>query len=202
MSDDASLADLRERLVAQVLATSGIRDERIAAALRDVPRHLFLPHLPPEEAYLDDAIVTKRDAEGQPISSSSQPAIMAIMLDQLDLAPGYRVLEIGAGTGYNAALIRHIIGPAGTVVSVDIETDLVERAREHLASAGYLDVTVDGKTREEPTSGPPTYVAQLAELGDVLLRGKTQLITAADSLGNMAAIDAIYAKAGVERVFE
>ena len=142
VSDDASLAELRERLVAEVLQTSGIRDERIAAALRDVPRHLFLPHLPPEEAYLDDAIVTKRDAEGQPISSSSQPAIMAIMLDQLDLAPGQRVLEIGAGTGYNAALIRHIVGPSGTVVSVDIESDLVERAREHLASAGYPDVTV------------------------------------------------------------
>ena len=142
MSDDASLAELRERLVAEVLATSGIRDERIAAALRDVPRHLFLPHLPPEEAYLDDAIVTKRDAEGQPISSSSQPAIMAIMLDQLDLAPGQRVLEIGAGTGYNAALIRHIVGPSGAVVSVDIEADLVDRAREHLASAGCPDVAV------------------------------------------------------------
>ena len=142
MSDDASLAELRERLVAEVLATSGIRDERIAAALRDVPRHLFLPHLPPEEAYLDDAIVTKRDADGQPISSSSQPAIMAIMLDQLDLAPGQRVLEIGAGTGYNAALIRHIVGPSGAVVSVDIEADLVDRAREHLASAGYPGVTV------------------------------------------------------------
>ena len=142
MSDDASLAELRERLIAEVLATSGIRDERIAAALRDVPRHLFLPHLPPEEAYLDDAIVTKRDAEGQPISSSSQPAIMAIMLDQLDLAPGQRVLEIGAGTGYNAALIRHIVGPSGAVVSVDIEADLVDRAREHLASAGCPDVAV------------------------------------------------------------
>ena len=142
MSDDLSLAGLRERLVAQVLQTSGIRDERIAAALRDVPRHLFLPHLPPQEAYLDDAIVTKRDADGQPISSSSQPAIMAIMLDQLTLAPGQRVLEIGAGTGYNAALMQHIVGPAGTVVSVDIDADLADRAREHLASAGYQDVTV------------------------------------------------------------
>jgi predicted dehydrogenase len=63
-------------------------------------------------------------------------------------------------------------------------------------------VTADGKTREEPTAGPPTYIAQLAELGDVLLRGKAQLITAADSLGNMSAIDAIYAKAGVARVFD
>ena len=142
MTDGTSLAGLRERLVAEVLQTSGIRDERIAAALSDVPRHLFLPHLPPEDAYLDDAIVTKRDADGQPISSSSQPAIMAIMLDQLTLAPGQRVLEIGAGTGYNAALMRHIVGPSGTVVSVDIDADVADRAREHLASAGYPDVTV------------------------------------------------------------
>ena len=142
MTEGTSLAGLRERLVAEVLQTSGIRDERIAAALRDVPRHLFLPHLPPEDAYLDDAIVTKRDADGQPISSSSQPAIMAIMLDQLTLAPGQRVLEIGAGTGYNAALMRHIVGPSGTVVSVDIDEDVADRARGHLASAGYPDVTV------------------------------------------------------------
>jgi protein-L-isoaspartate(D-aspartate) O-methyltransferase len=142
VTDGTSLAGLRDRLVDQVLATSGIRDERIAAALRDVPRHLFLPHLPPQEAYLDDAIVTKRDADGQPISSSSQPAIMAIMLDQLTLSPGQRVLEIGAGTGYNAALMRHIVGPSGAVISVDIEPDLVDGAREHLASAGYPDVTV------------------------------------------------------------
>ena len=142
MTDGTSPAELRERLVAQVLQTSGIRDERITAALSDVPRHLFLPHLPPADAYLDDAIVTKRDADGQPISSSSQPAIMAIMLDQLTLAPGHRVLEIGAGTGYNAALMRHIVGPSGTVISVDIEAELADRAREHLASAGYPDVTV------------------------------------------------------------
>jgi protein-L-isoaspartate(D-aspartate) O-methyltransferase len=136
------LAALRERLVAEVQRVSGVRDERITAALRDVPRHLFLPHLPPRDAYLDDAIVTKRDAGGQPISSSSQPAIMAIMLDQLALAPGQRVLEIGAGTGYNAALISHITGPAGAVTSVDIDDDLASQAREHLAAAGYPDVTV------------------------------------------------------------
>ena len=64
-----------------------------------------------------------------------------------------------------------------------------------------LTVTVGGTARDEPTAGPATYVAQLAELGDVLARGKKQLITNADSLGNMAAIDAIYAKARVERAF-
>src|SRR5215472_9060485 len=137
MTDGTSLAGLRERLVEQVLQTSGIHDERIATALRDVPRHLFLPHLPPEDAYLDDAIVTKRDADGQPISSSSQPAIMAIMLDQLTLASGHRVLEIGAGTGYNAALMQHIIGSAGTVVSVDIEADVADGADGYPPGAPY-----------------------------------------------------------------
>jgi protein-L-isoaspartate(D-aspartate) O-methyltransferase len=107
-----------------------------------VPRHLFLPELRPEAAYRDQAIVTKRDEAGQPISSSSQPAIMAIMLDQLDLAPGQRVLEIGAGTGYNAALISHVVGPTGQVTSVDIDPELVAAAREHLACAGFGDVTV------------------------------------------------------------
>jgi protein-L-isoaspartate(D-aspartate) O-methyltransferase len=142
VTDGTSLEELRERLVAEVRKVSGIRDEPITAALRDVPRHLFLPHLPPPDAYLDDAIVTKRDAAGQPISSSSQPAIMAIMLAQLALAPGQRVLEIGAGTGYNAALMSHITGPAGAVVSVDIDDDLADQARGHLAAAGYPDVTV------------------------------------------------------------
>ena len=64
-----------------------------------------------------------------------------------------------------------------------------------------VTVTVGGVERKEPTEGDATYVAQLKELGDVLLRGKTQLITNADSLGNMSAIDAIYAAAGVERAF-
>jgi protein-L-isoaspartate(D-aspartate) O-methyltransferase len=136
------LTRMRERLATRVIAANHIGSDLVADALWTVPRHLFLPDLPPTAAYRDDAIVTKRDADGLAISSSSQPAIMAIMLDQLDLAPGHRVLEIGAGTGYNAALIRHIVGPSGRVVSVDIDSDLTDQARSHLASAGYPDVTV------------------------------------------------------------
>ena len=114
----------------------------VAEALRTVPRHLFLPEVSARAAYRDDAIVTKRAPDGQPISSSSQPTIMALMLDQLGLAPGQRVLEIGAGTGYNAALISHLVGPAGEVVSVDIDADLVQRARTSLVQAGFPQVTV------------------------------------------------------------
>jgi protein-L-isoaspartate(D-aspartate) O-methyltransferase len=133
---------MRERLADQVVTANRITSERIAAALHEVPRHLFLPGLPPEQAYRDAAIVTKRDAAGIPISSSSQPAIMAIMLDQLNLAPGQRVLEIGTGTGYNAALMSHIVGPEGQVTSVDIDPELVGRAREQLAGAGFGAVRV------------------------------------------------------------
>jgi protein-L-isoaspartate(D-aspartate) O-methyltransferase len=136
------LAQMRERLATRVVADTGIGSERVAAALHAVPRHLFLPEQRPEVAYQNDAIVTKRDETGEPISSSSQPSIMAIMLDQLDLAPGQRVLEIGAGTGYNAALISHVVGPSGQVTSVDIDPELVEQAREHLARAGFCDVSV------------------------------------------------------------
>jgi len=155
VSDESSLARMRERLAARVIIANQIGSTAVAAALQDVPRHLFLPGLAPESAYRDDAIVTKRDGDGQPISSSSQPAIMAIMLDQLDLRPGLRVLEIGAGTGYNAALMRHIVGSAGTVVSVDIDFDVAAQAREHLASAGYPDVIVvaaDGAAGYPPSA--------------------------------------------------
>ena len=77
----------------------------------------------------------KTGADGLPLSSSSQPAIMAIMLEQLGIAPGQRVLEIGTGTGYNAALMTPP-GRAerGSVVTVDIDPDLVGQARANLVA--------------------------------------------------------------------
>ncbi|HEY0805513.1 MAG TPA: methyltransferase, FxLD system [Pseudonocardiaceae bacterium] len=137
----ADIEALRDDLASAVHA-SGAANDHVFAALRTVPRHVFLPDVPPEEAYRDDAIVTKRNADGQPISSSSQPTLMAIMLRQLDIEPGARVLEIGAGTGYNAALLAHLVGPSGHVVTVDIDQDVAVRARANLAAAGFPDVTV------------------------------------------------------------
>lgn len=130
-------------MVAQLESTGSVRDPAVAGAFRAVLRHLFLPGRPLDEVYEDSAIMTKVGARGLPLSSSSQPTIMAIMLELLRLAPGNRVLEVGAGTGYNAALIAHLVGPAGRVVTVDIDPDLAIQARGHLASAGVAGVQVE-----------------------------------------------------------
>jgi protein-L-isoaspartate(D-aspartate) O-methyltransferase len=116
-----------------------IHDPAVAVAFRTVPRHLFLPGVPLEEVYRDIAIPTKR-IDGIPVSSSSQPAMMAEMLQQLDVRLGQRVLEIGAGTGYNAALLASLVGEGGHVTTLDIDDDLVTSAREHLAAAGFSRV--------------------------------------------------------------
>jgi protein-L-isoaspartate(D-aspartate) O-methyltransferase len=130
-----------QALVDRLKSEGHIRTPLVESAFRAVPRHVFVPGVPPDEAYQDEAIVTKR-ANGIAISSSSQPTIMAIMLEQLALEPGHRVLEIGAGTGYNAALMAHIVGEAGKVVTVDMDQDIVDDARRHLAAAGFDRVQV------------------------------------------------------------
>jgi len=82
----------------------------VAAAFLAVPRHEFLPELGAAQAYQDASVMTKSDADGLPVSAGTQPALMAVMLDQLGVAPGQRVLEIGTGTGYKAALLAHLVG--------------------------------------------------------------------------------------------
>ncbi|HEV8641111.1 MAG TPA: methyltransferase, FxLD system [Methylomirabilota bacterium] len=137
----AEISALRQALVDKVKADGHIRSPRIERAFREVPRDLFLPGVAVEEVYRDRYIITKTVA-GEAVSSSSQPQIMAVMLEQLGLEPGHRVLEIGAGTGYNAALIAHIVGETGDVTTVDIDQDIVDEARTHLAAAGFDRVRV------------------------------------------------------------
>jgi protein-L-isoaspartate(D-aspartate) O-methyltransferase len=132
---------LHQTLVDRLKRTGCIESAPVEAAFRAIPRHLFLPGVAPEQAYRDEAIPTKY-LDDRAISSSSQPAIMAIMLEQLGLEPGQRVLEIGAGTGYNAALMAQIVGPTGQVVAIDIDEDIVESARTHLAAVGFERVQV------------------------------------------------------------
>jgi protein-L-isoaspartate(D-aspartate) O-methyltransferase len=141
-ANNSDVLALNQVLIGELKSKGCIQMPHVEAAFRAVLRHLFVPRVPLEEVYSDRAIPSKQDQNGQWLSSSSQPAIMAIMLEQLGLEPGHKVLEIGTGTGYNAALIAHIIGEAGHVVTVDIDESLVGAARRHLAMAGFDQVQV------------------------------------------------------------
>jgi protein-L-isoaspartate(D-aspartate) O-methyltransferase len=174
----------RAGLVDALRDAGRVRSPAVEHALRTVPRHLFLPGLPVTAAYADEAVAVQF-ADGVATSSASQPSMIAIMLEQLDLRPGHRVLEIGAGTGYNAALMASVVGPAGAVTSVDIDEELVDRAAVQLADAGVRTVELvaaDGALGYAPrapydrivlTVGSddvrPEWVAQLAPGGRLLL---------------------------------
>jgi protein-L-isoaspartate(D-aspartate) O-methyltransferase len=138
---NADMTALRQKLVDELKTKGVINSPLVEAAFRAVPRHLFVPGKPLEQVYSDRVIVTK-EIDGMPLSSCEQPAIVAVMLEQLGLEPGQRVLEIGAGTGHTAALIAHIVGESGQVITMDIESDLVSSAREHLVAAGLDRVQV------------------------------------------------------------
>lgn len=144
-SDQQANELLRGAMVDEVIAQHELGGralpQEVEIALRTVPRHLFAPGVPLEQAYADDSIVTKSNERGNPISSVSAPWLQAMMLGQLQVAPGQRVLEIGSG-GYNAALLRELVGPDGSVTTIDIDQEVVHRARACLAAAGYRDVRV------------------------------------------------------------
>ncbi len=140
--DDAGRAEeLRTRLVDGLVAAKSIRTKEVEAAFRAVPRHLFAPEVSLADAYADDIVRTKRDANGVTVSSVSAPWLQATMLEQAEISPGLRVLEVGSG-GFNAALIAELVGPTGAVTTVDIDPDVTARARRCLAAAGYDQVRV------------------------------------------------------------
>lgn len=171
-------------MVAALRAAGRLHSAEVEAALLDVPRHLFLPDLPIVAAYADEAIAVQF-ADGVATSSASQPSMMSIMLEQLAVREGHQVLEVGAGTGYNAALLARLVGPLGSVTTIDIDADLVASAERHLAAAGVKDVELvcgDGALGHPP--GAPydrivltvgssdlrtEWLAQLAQGGRLLL---------------------------------
>ncbi|MFF3345151.1 methyltransferase domain-containing protein [Streptomyces sp. NPDC002779] len=142
-----------------------------------VPRHLFVPYYyvgtvggherrwgeSPDPgarrswlrgAY-DDVPLATRLRDGELLSSSSQPSLMAMMLVALGVRDGDRVLEIGAGTGYNAALLARRLGDDDLVTTVDLEPEITESARQHLAAAGYHPAVLTGDgTRGAPERAP------------------------------------------------
>lgn len=167
MAKQTSSDRLRRRLVRDLRAKGAIRSPAVRDAFLAVPREQFLSGLVAElgleAVYRDDAIVTKRDTRGLALSSSSQPALMAEMLELLAVSPGDRVLEIGAGTGYNAALLTHLVGPNGKVTSIDIDPALARAARKTLrqgAQSSSADPRPLGRTdRPQPAAAPPAFAS-------------------------------------------
>ncbi|MFJ8844629.1 methyltransferase, FxLD system [Streptomyces cyaneofuscatus] len=131
---------LRNALVDQLRADGSARTPAVESALRTVPRHVFVPDVPLEDAYANAPVHIKYDTDGSSISCASQPGVVALMLDQLDAQQGERVLELGAGTGYNAGLLAHLVGESGHVTTLDVDDDLVEGARAQLSAAGITNV--------------------------------------------------------------
>jgi protein-L-isoaspartate(D-aspartate) O-methyltransferase len=194
-ADSVRAAELRSGLVDELVAKGTIVSQEVEAAFRAVPRHLFAPEATLADAYAKKVVRIKRDEHGMTTSSVSAPHIQAFMLEQSGLGPGMRVLEIGSG-GYNAALMAELVGEQGEVTTVDIDPDLVARARECLQAAGYPQVNVvladaEGGVpscapydRIVVTAGawdiPPAWIEQLVEGGRIVvplrMRGLTRSI--------------------------
>ncbi|MFI8965613.1 methyltransferase domain-containing protein [Streptomyces sp. NPDC053493] len=158
-------ARARRALVREIEAYGALGDPAWREAFARVPRHLFVPYYyvsgtggyerlwsgdpaPLRRtrwlrgAYRDSALAT-RVRDGELVSSASQPSLMAQMLEALDVHDGHDVLEIGAGTGYNAALLCERLGDEH-VTTIDLDEEIAESARAHLAAAGYRPAVVTG----------------------------------------------------------
>jgi protein-L-isoaspartate(D-aspartate) O-methyltransferase len=162
-----------------------LQTRRVIDALSTVPREAFVPDERCSDAYVDAAVAIKWNENGVPISSLSQPQIVATMLELLDVHPGHRVLEIGTGSGYNAALLNVLVGTNGEVMSVEIEADLAKNAESALAAIGCSGVRIEvadgyyGQPGRAPydriivtTGAPdiaPAWVEQLVEGGRLVL---------------------------------
>ncbi|MGK5733754.1 methyltransferase domain-containing protein [Streptomyces sp. URMC 124] len=156
---------LREELVERLRAAGELTDPRWRRAFAEVPRELFVPSYyagvpggrhrlsaaDPDPlgheswlvgAYADEPLAT-RVRDGELITSSSQPSLMAMMLSALNVQDGHTVLEVGTGTGYNAALLAHRLGD-GKVTTVDLDPEITDPARDHLAAAGFHPEVVTG----------------------------------------------------------
>jgi protein-L-isoaspartate(D-aspartate) O-methyltransferase len=142
----------RSMLVDDLVRRGTVKTQAVERALRSVPRHVFLQGIDLRVAYADDAVALKF-LHAVAVSSVSQPSMVASMLEMLEVDPGARVLEIGTGSGYNAALLYELLSEhagaesapgaiEGCVVSIELDPELCEQARENLGSAGYPGVEV------------------------------------------------------------
>jgi protein-L-isoaspartate(D-aspartate) O-methyltransferase len=126
-------ARLREQMVQSQIVDRGVRDPDVIKAMLKVPRHFFVPEARRAYSYEDYPLPI---GEGQTIS---QPYIVAYMTEALDLRPGDRVLEVGTGSGYQAAILAELVKE---VYTIEIVSKLGERARQTLDGLGYTNIHV------------------------------------------------------------
>jgi len=181
MSDNVqSSKDVNQlhRQLVQTLREQGkLRSPHIEMAFKTVKRHQFLPHLPPEQVYQDKAIALKKGTDGFWVSSSSQPTMMALMLDQMRLHEGHNVLEIGTASGYNAALMNNIVGEIGHVTTIELDKDLADQAADNFQNAHLSRIMLvhgDGAQGYAPRASYDRIIAT-AGLYDIPMTWKGQL---------------------------
>ena len=194
--DSEQAQELREGMV-NALQTQGVlRSPEVVAAIQAVPRHVFGPEDELESAYALRTVLHRTlDETGVAVSMISAVDIQAMMLEQAQISPGMRVLEVGSG-GYNAALLAELVGPDGQVTTVDIDPRVTERSVEYLARAGYERVNVvladadAGVSEHAPYDRivvttsvadlPPSWISQLAPEGRIIvplrMRGITRVV--------------------------
>jgi protein-L-isoaspartate(D-aspartate) O-methyltransferase len=191
----------REALVTELVNEGVLHSSSVLHAFLKTPREVFVPAYykewktlvtaeeTPEEEYLEavyqnDSLVTKINEKGHPISSSSLPSVMAIMLESLDVHPGHRVLEIGTGTGYNAALLCELTGDPKLVTSIEYDSELAHQANSRIAHVcpGVSILVRDGIHGDETHAPydriiatasapivPASWLAQLAPGGRIVM---------------------------------
>ena len=124
---------IREEMVARQIEARGVKDRRVLAAMRKIPRHLFVPEEYWDEAHSDDPLPIGLE------QTISQPYIVAVMTELLALSPKHRVLEVGTGSGYQTTLLAEL---AGEVYSLEIVPELGKRAADLLTSLGCKNVWI------------------------------------------------------------
>jgi protein-L-isoaspartate(D-aspartate) O-methyltransferase len=162
---DARSESQRREMVERFVAARGVDDPRVLEAMREVPRHRFVPEPLRAKAYGDHSLPI---GHGQTIS---QPSVVGLMTQRLAVQPGQKVLEIGTGSGYQAAVLSRI---ARTVYSLERIDDLARAAAQTLGGLGYQNVSVktfDG-TYGYPAAAPFDRIlitAGTAEIPETLL---------------------------------
>jgi protein-L-isoaspartate(D-aspartate) O-methyltransferase len=168
-TDENRAAQLRNQLADWISGRGTFQTPGVEQAFRTVSRHEFLPGHPLEDAYSRKPVVTQRAPDGSSTSSASSPNLVAQMLEQLQAEPGNTVLEIGAATGFNAALLASLTCPGGKVVTIEYDPGLAGQAAANLRRAGYPQVQViaDDGALGHREQGPYDRIIVTAEATDI-----------------------------------